>query len=127
MTNEQIVQLVADLDAARFAVRDKASRELGELAELAVPALRCALASRPSPELRLRGEMLLEQVLATKHSRSRLRLGRALCVLEQIGTPQAREGLSGLAKGADEAWLTREAKASLRRLATREEKIGMGA
>jgi hypothetical protein len=41
---------------------------------------------------------------------------RAVAVLEDIGTPQARRLLEELANGAPEARLTREAKSSLRRL-----------
>jgi hypothetical protein len=44
---------------------------------------------------------------------------RAVAVLEDLGTPAARELLEGLAAGAPEARLTREAKASLRRLGRR--------
>ena len=44
---------------------------------------------------------------------------RALHALEQIGTPDAQEQLRKLAGGAPEARLTREAKASLDRLAKR--------
>jgi hypothetical protein len=41
---------------------------------------------------------------------------RAVEVLERVGTPQAREVLRDLAKGAPSAWLTREARAALTRL-----------
>ncbi len=44
---------------------------------------------------------------------------RALEVLEHIGTAEARSLLEDLAKGVPEARLTREAKASLTRLAKR--------
>jgi hypothetical protein len=40
-------------------------------------------------------------------------------VLERIGTPSACQMLEGLAKGAPEARLTRDARASLDRLAKR--------
>jgi hypothetical protein len=42
---------------------------------------------------------------------------RAIEVLELIGTPEAREILNGLAKGAPGHLITEEAKESLRRLA----------
>jgi hypothetical protein len=45
-----------------------------------------------------------------------LRHIRAVEVLEGLGTPEARNLLEELAKGAADATLTREAKASLRRL-----------
>jgi hypothetical protein len=44
---------------------------------------------------------------------------RALEALETIGTPAARQELDRLARGAEAALLTREAQASLQRLAKR--------
>ena len=44
---------------------------------------------------------------------------RAVEVLEMIGTAEARKVLEGLARGAAECDLTREAKAALERLARR--------
>ena len=43
---------------------------------------------------------------------------RGVAVLEDIATPGARQRLESLAQGAPEARLTREAKASLQRLAS---------
>ena len=48
--------------------------------------------------------------------RERLRQARALEVLEAMGTPEARTLLDELAKGAADAWLTRDAKTALERL-----------
>jgi hypothetical protein len=44
---------------------------------------------------------------------------RAVAVLEQTGTPEARQVLEALRQGPAEARLTREAKAALTRLARR--------
>ena len=52
----------------------------------------------------------------------RLRWLRALEVLEQVGTAPARKVVEALAHGAPEAWLTREARATLRRLARRPDR-----
>ena len=46
----------------------------------------------------------------------RLRIQRAVMVLEQIGTPEARQLLEKLSKGAEGALLTEEARAALKRL-----------
>ncbi len=125
-TKEHIARLVAELGDERFAVREKASGELEELGELALPSLREALASQPTPELNLRAQTLLRQIVGQKPPISRLRLGRALSVLEQIGTRDAREVLESLAKGAEGAWLTNEAQTSMQRLDARAKTFGDG-
>jgi hypothetical protein len=51
-----------------------------------------------------------------------LRAIRAVAVLEHIGTPEAHELLQSLAGGTPESRLTREAKASLQRLAKRADR-----
>jgi WD40 repeat protein len=112
----RVARLVADLDSDQFDVREKATEELAGLGELAVPALRHALKGTPTPEARRRIERLLEQLGEGATSPARLRALRASAVLERIGTPEARRLLTELAQGAEEARLTREAKASLQRL-----------
>jgi RNA polymerase sigma factor (sigma-70 family) len=109
----RIARLIADLDSEIFAVRDGAVKELARLGDVAAPALRQACAAKPSPEVRRR----LEQLLADANGwpPDLLRQWRALEVLEQIGTLQARKVLEALSQGAPEARLTREAKAALAR------------
>jgi hypothetical protein len=62
---------------------------------------------------------LLERVHGPVTQPELLQALRAVAVLEDISTPQARRLLEQLASGAPEARLTREAQASLRRLALR--------
>ena len=73
----------------------------------------------PSAEVHRRVQQLLDRLEKEVLSADRLRELRAVEVLEQIGTEEARQVLTALAKGDSEAPLTREAKASLRRLAER--------
>ncbi len=61
---ESIRKLLADLDSDQFAVREKARQGLAELGELAEPALRKALADKPSLEARRRIEALLANIRA---------------------------------------------------------------
>ena len=116
---KRIAQLIADLDNERFAVRERATQELGELGELAEPALQKALEGRPSLELRRRVEGLMANLRRLVPSPGTRQSMRAIEVLEHIGTPEARDVLKALAQGAPEARQTQEAKAALERLARR--------
>ncbi len=114
---KKIRQLIVDLDSETFAVREKAVKELGNLAAAAVPDLRESLAKDPSLEVRRRVEDLLSRSENRVTPPETLRRLRAIHVLEQIGTPEARRLLAELAAGAAYAEETQSAKASFRRLA----------
>jgi Tol biopolymer transport system component len=116
----RIRRWVAELDAEEFAVRERAMQELEKRKDAAEPALRQALAGRPTLELRNRVQVLLSRLDTAHRSPERLRDQRALEVLETIDSAEARRLLQALARGADGAWLTQEAKASLERLAKRK-------
>ena len=79
-----------------------------KLGELATPACRKALAGRPSVEAHRRLERLRNKQLAEarRPSAQRVRLVRAVEVLERAGTDEARKLLVTLAKGAPGALLT---------------------
>jgi RNA polymerase sigma factor (sigma-70 family) len=116
---KQVARWIKELDDDSFDVREKAAAELGRLRELARPALEQALKSR-SAETQRRAEELLARVKAdAAWSSDDLRRLRALEVLEKVNTPEARELLQGLSRGAEGSWLTREAKSSLERQAGR--------
>jgi WD40 repeat protein len=115
----RIAGLVADLDHEEFARRQQASQELTNLGEQAAPAMRKALAGASSPEARRRLADILESIGVQAPSPEWLRAVRALQVLEGIDTPEARQFLDKLARGAPEARLTQEARAVLERLAKR--------
>lgn len=115
-TQRRIRQLVADLDDDGFDVREKASQELVRLGQAVVPALRQALAGRPSPELRRRARAALERLTGPGAELDRLRDVRALTALERAGTVEARAVLDVLAKGPPGSPRTREAQAALERL-----------
>ena len=116
VTAKRLHKLLADLNADEFAVREAATRELEKLGERAEPALSAALKDRPALEVRKRIEELLRRLYGRKLSPERLRELRALRVLEQIGSTEARAVLQTLAKGPADARLTQEVKASLLRL-----------
>ena len=114
-----IERWIAELDDKLFAVRQKATADLAGHAEQAEPALRRALARTPSLEAARRMERLLVQfsVGEIQPGADLVRTVRAMEVLERIGTAEAQAILANLAKGAADAWVTREARSSLERLA----------
>jgi HEAT repeat protein len=112
---DQVVRWVADLESNRFEVRQKATASLERIEQVAEPALRRALAAQPALEVRQRLERLLDKLDPAKCG-ERQRLLWCVEILERIGTPAAREVLQGLASGASEARLTRDAQGALNRL-----------
>jgi hypothetical protein len=111
----RISRAIGDLDDARFAVREKATTELQKIVDVAEPALRKRLENKPPLEVQQRIELIL-RALDPGRSSERLRLARAVQVLEYAGASEARKRLETLAQGAPAAALTREAKAALDRL-----------
>ncbi|HZU34933.1 MAG TPA: hypothetical protein VFA18_03440, partial [Gemmataceae bacterium] len=109
-------QWIRDLDSPRFSVRQKATRELAHLGESVEPILQQALAAKPAPEARRRLKRLLEELSTLRGDR--LRDLRAVEVLEQIGTPDARQLLANLTHGAP-GKLTEAAQTALARLRSR--------
>ncbi len=118
VSNEAINHLVADLNSTDYAVRSKATTELIKLGELAEPALVESQKKRPSLEQRRRTDQLKKAILElrTKPSGDRLRAWRAVQILEQNGSPQARQLLETLSRGAAGALLTQEAQGALGRM-----------
>jgi hypothetical protein len=86
---------------------------------VAEPELRRALDGKPSAELRRVVEALLAHVRTMRTVEERQQT-RAVCVLEQIGSAEARRLLVRLAGGAAGTWQTREAKSALARLRAKE-------
>ena len=117
---DRLRQLLADLDADDFARREEASRELTKLGIEIEPALRKALEGKPSLEMRRRVEALLSDLpCQTAMTPAALRQLRSIQVLEQIGSPAARQILPSLSQGAPAAPATRDAVAALQRLRRR--------
>jgi hypothetical protein len=113
-------RLLADLDGDTFAVREQARARLEGLGERAADALREALGRKPSLEARRRLEALLARLRGPIRDRETLRAVRAVAVLEDIGTPEAREVLKTLAAGLQAAHQTQEARKALERASRRK-------
>jgi hypothetical protein len=113
----QLASWIADLNSDEFHRRDQATKGLELHIEVAYSAL---LQSLQAPAA-LEAERRIRQILVA-HSHiegERLRLDRALEVLEEIGSADARRLLSDLAQGEPGAYLTERAKETARRLEQR--------
>jgi HEAT repeat protein len=109
--------LTHQLGSQRFAERKAAERKLKEVGKAALPALEGLLKHEPSIDLRQRAQKLIEEIpIASLPGSGDVQWVRALEVLENINTPEARELLKSLAQGRADAGLTRDAKAVLARL-----------
>jgi hypothetical protein len=117
---ERLAQLMADLDHDQFQRRQQAERELERLEEQAGPPLRKALEGRlPSLEVRRRMERIVQKLEGKSLSPEYLRMLRAIEALERLGTPEAREVLEAVTKGAPGVKITVEADRALQRLKRR--------
>ncbi|HKB04152.1 MAG TPA: hypothetical protein VKD90_18155 [Gemmataceae bacterium] len=112
-------RIFRDLDAASFAAREKASRELAELGVGAVAGARERVAKAQSAEVRGRAEAFLKKFAAEDLTPDRVRYLRALDVLAAADTPAARQLVERLAGGAAEVWETEAARQALRSLPAR--------
>jgi hypothetical protein len=116
LDEQRIAGLIADLDDNAFAVREKASAALQELGLEAEQALRRALETTESAEVRARTRELLgklkDPVALPAAVLAKL---RALEAVANMDTPEARELLKDLAQGEAKDRLTQEAKAALKR------------
>jgi hypothetical protein len=118
----RITQAIIDLDAPRYPVRERASKELGSIGLTALLDMEAAVAKEGlSPESRTRLEKLIAKVKAedsilTEPQRVLL---RAIRVLEQAETAEAKALLQKLSEAGLEAGLSLEAKAAAERVAKR--------
>jgi WD40 repeat protein len=107
---ERLENLIHKLDDDAFRVREQASRELKQLGLAAEKALRRAMASKPSPEVARRINLLLRSLDADWERDRPVRL-----LLAELPCPAARALLRELAGGNADSRLTREAKALMKR------------
>jgi WD40 repeat protein len=112
----RLKELVAQLNHDKYSVRQAAQRELEKGGEAALALLYKVLDDRPTLEVRQRVEKILLKIEVGPPSPETLRQLRALAALEMQNSPDSRAVLEALANGDPDAWLTREARASLKRL-----------
>jgi WD40 repeat protein len=122
---ESVDRLLAALDDRRFDERERATRSLQQVGKAAEPALRRALQNKPSAEVRRRVEWLLEAIQAGESMPHELGPLRAIEILEHIGSAEARDILTRLAKGEPDApWTVEAREASARLLRTASKSKG---
>jgi hypothetical protein len=112
----RLQRLLAELDHRRYPVRREAACELTTLGSAVIPALRQSLRQGPSLEVRRRIETILDLIDEAPLTPDERRAVRAIEVLEQLGTAEARRLLRGLSEGAPGAQQTDSARSALRRL-----------
>jgi RNA polymerase sigma factor (sigma-70 family) len=112
---QRIARLIAELDADRFEVREKATLALMKLGKTAEPAVRHALEDPPSLEARRRLERVLAPLEEQGLSGDMLQALRAVAVLEYVGSAESAEVLKKVAKDAADDRVRREAAAALDR------------
>jgi WD40 repeat protein len=110
-----IAQHLRDLSSDNFAVRQQAHVALEKTGEQAAHLLQEALRNPSNLEVKRRLETLMEKLERPLEESGQVRVYRGLVLLERIGTPEARKLLMELSQGAPAAWLTTEARYSLKR------------
>lgn len=114
---ERIQQLLKDLDADSFDVRDAATEELAKFGSDAAEAVRGLAARPPSDEVAYRAKLVLKRMNAPGMPVSTTgRTVRAVRVLERAGTREARDLLNRIAEGEFGFGLAADAKAALGRM-----------
>jgi hypothetical protein len=107
---QRLRTLIAELNSAMFAAREKATAALLRLGAVAEDQLRQALQDNPTPETRRRVEDLLRNL--GKVSRD----DRAIELLERIGNAEARTLLSMLAAQSSSSRVRQQAQQAIVRL-----------
>jgi WD40 repeat protein len=116
LDKQRVEELVAALESKQFNTREQAKAELIKIGERVAPAIDQVLAGNLPLENKRRLDELRQQVSGIVLKGERLRMHRAVEILERIGTPEARRLLQSLADGAPGALVTTAAQAALQRL-----------
>ncbi len=115
---DEVARLIAALDDDSFDVRQDAHKQLAAMGKSVEEPLRKALGAGPSAEMKRAVEDLLDKLKDKGQGPppESLRALRAVEVLEDLGTPEARKLLEQIAKGRQGAPLTAAAEDAVGRL-----------
>ena len=117
---KRIDRMFVDLNADKFDVRNKATKELERYGRWMEGRFKEMLANPPTLEVQRRVEQMLAKLTGgLSLEQERIRVRRVMLILEQVGTPAARQVLQSLIDGAPEVDLQAEARISLERLGKR--------
>jgi Tol biopolymer transport system component len=122
LDSSRAAKLIAQLDDDEASVREKATAELKVLGKAAEPAMRQVLEKTPSAEVDYRLKLLLSNL--SGEAPRNIHLIRAIEVLENQGTAEARALLNQLAGKKSKEPVAQEAKSALERLMQRDGKKG---
>ncbi len=114
--HQKFKQWIDELDSDSYQVRENATKELTNSAELAEAALCQALARPLSPEAVGRITRVLDKLPSAAPHPTTLATLRSLELLEIINTPEARNFIEELSRGTGDAIRKREAEQTLKRV-----------
>jgi len=107
-------RIFRDLDDPKFAVRDKADRELNTLGAAALGGVRVRVEQTTSTEVKKRANQFLRRFENEEFTVDRVRFARAVEILATMNTSAARRLLERLAGGAENVYETELALRALR-------------
>jgi hypothetical protein len=113
-----LAPIFKDLDAKAFAAREAATAALDKYGEAALELVRTRLETEASAEARDRLTRFIERHTKPATDPERLRQGRAVELLEHLGTADAKALLEKHSRGGPSR-LTADAAGALKRLAAR--------
>jgi hypothetical protein len=115
--NQKVLdKLVDDLNSDKFATREKATKDLENLGDLAKKTLTDRLATNPLLEVKQRIDKLMTKLNGPVQTPQMLQALRGIEVLERIGNPEALATLTAIAAGAPGHRITEDASDSVQRL-----------
>jgi hypothetical protein len=120
LDDARIPKLMSELDSEKKDVAEGAGKELAKLGEAVVPAVARALTQQKKPSRKVVLWLVrFQEELQSNPSPARLRILRAIHVLERIASPDALDLLRAMAKGDPDAEQTRSAREAVERLQRR--------
>jgi WD40 repeat protein len=108
---------LADLDSDSFEARERASKALAEMGELALGPVQRLLKDPPSLEVKMRARLILEKITEPVRTPDRRRVLESIELLEQLRTAAALDLLKELERDALVPQIRTEARQALERAA----------